>query len=76
MIIVNVNKLTERMAKAGFTGAGLARATKITQGYMCQIVNGKRSVLPPTAKKLCDALSCEFDDVFEIKRNEDGSVSD
>ena len=66
MICTKGKALSEQMIRAGLTGAGLARTTGITQGYICQIVNGKRSPMPPTAKRICDALGCEFDDVFEI----------
>ena len=68
MIIIKSGELSERMARAGFTGAGLARATGISQGYVCQVLNGKRAVLPPTAKKICNTLGCEFDEIFEIKQ--------
>jgi transcriptional regulator with XRE-family HTH domain len=55
------------MIRKGFTGAGLAKAAGISQGYIVYILQGKRSILPPTAKKICDALGCEFDEIFEIK---------
>ena len=67
MIIIKKDAISERMIKGGFTGAELARTAGISKGYVCQILNGKRTVLPPTAKKICDALDCEFDDAFEIK---------
>jgi len=67
MVQVKTKELSEYMIRAGFTGAGLARAAGITQGYMSQILNGRRPVLmPPTAKKICDALECDFDVLFEI----------
>jgi len=72
MITIKKNKLSEHMVKAGFTGAGLARAARISQGYVCQVMNGKRAILAPTAKKICDALGCNFDDVFEIGGRSDG----
>ena len=58
------------MIRTGYTGAGLAKATGLTQGYMSFVLRGKRTVLPPTAKKICKALGCEFDDVFIIKGGE------
>ena len=72
MITVKTAALNERMIKTGYTGAELSRATGITRGYISQMLNGKRSILPPTAKKICDALGCVFDDVFEIKERNDG----
>ena len=68
MITARCEELRERMIRAGLTGAGLARAAGISQGYICQMMNGKRSILPPTAKKITEALQCGFDDVFVIKK--------
>jgi transcriptional regulator with XRE-family HTH domain len=66
MITVKQPELKNTMVRQGYTGAGLARATGISQAYIVYILQGKRSILPPTAKKISDALRCDFDDVFEI----------
>ena len=58
--------ITGLAIRRGFTGAGLARATGLTQGHVSQIMSGKRSILPPTAIKICSALDCQFDDIFVI----------
>ena len=76
MITVKRRELKERMIKAGLTGAGLAKKAGITQGYVCLILNGKRTVLPPTAKKICDVLFCNFDDVFFIGWEASDNVTD
>ena len=70
MITIKAEELKTRMIHEGFTGAGLAKATNITQGYICQILNGKRAIRPPTAKKICDVLNCKFDDIFRIAGQE------
>ena len=67
MIFTKVKDLKERMQRAGFTGVGLAQAAGISQAYVCQILSGKRVVLAPTARKITNALECEFDDIFIIK---------
>jgi len=67
MIFVNKEAIKQRMIKRGFTGAGLALKANVSKSYVCQILNGRRTVLAPTAKKICDALDCEFDEVFEIR---------
>ena len=66
MIITNTEKLKELMTRKGFTGAGFARATKISQCYIVQILQGKRTILAPIAKKICDTLECDFDEIFTI----------
>ena len=68
MIIAKGKELKERIIKAGLTGVGLAKAAGVSQGYVCQIINGKRTILPPTAKKICDTLNCNFDDIFIIRQ--------
>ena len=76
MIHAKSEALQDRMIRSGLTGAGLARATGITQGYVCLIINGKRAILPPTAKKICDVLACGFDDIFTIRREVNTDVAD
>ena len=58
------------MIRKGYTGAGLATAAGLTQGYVSYVMRGKRSILPPTAKRICEVLECEFDDVFSIEGGE------
>jgi len=67
MIIAKTNTIKTRLMKAGYTGAELSRKIKVTQPYICLVLNGKATVLAPTAKKICDALGCKFDEIFEIK---------
>ena len=67
MITAKRAEIKDAMIKSGFTGAGLARTTGISQSYIVYVLQGKRNILPPTAKKICDALGCKFDDIFDIK---------
>lgn len=67
MITAKQAELKTRMIHNGFTGAGLAKAAGISQDYVVYILKCKRTIRPPTAKKICDVLGCAFDDVFEIK---------
>ena len=66
-MIIKTRELKLLMIKRGFSGAGLAQAAKLTQAHIVNILRGRVSPRPSTAKKLCDALGCEFDDIFEIK---------
>ena len=70
MITVKQAELRSSMIRKGFTGKGLAKAAGLTQGYMSFVLRGKRKILPPTAKRICDVLGCEFDDVFQITGGE------
>jgi Predicted transcriptional regulators len=53
----------------GFTQRGLAKAAKISDTTMNHVVNGLRNPGPKTAKKLCSALECEFEDIFFIEED-------
>ena len=57
------------MAKSGFTGVALAEATNLSQSYVTQILNCKRSISPPVAKRICEILKCDFDDIFIINKD-------
>ena len=70
MIITKTAELKDKMTRQGFSGQGFAKATGISQSYIVQILSGKRTVLAPTAKRICDTLKCDFDDVFVIKVGE------
>lgn len=67
MIEIKENEIKERMIKQGYTQSKLAKETGISQSYIVMILSGKRSMLPPTAKKIYEALNCKFDDIFTIK---------
>ena len=63
-------ELLQAMARNGFTGKGLAKASGISQCYVVQILAGRRNVLPTTAKKICNALGCNFDELFTAEVQE------
>lgn len=68
MIEIKEKDLKERMIKQGYTQSKLAQETGISQSYIVMLLSGKRSMLPPTAKKIYEALDCNFDDIFIIKQ--------
>ena len=75
MITINRNEFRNRMIRKGFTATGLAKKAGISQSYITYILQGKRSILPPTAKKICDALDCGFDEIFKITEVRDDGAS-
>lgn len=64
-------KLIETRMKAGFTQRGLAREAGLTSGYMSQIERGIRQPGPQAAKRICQALNVDFDDLFELVEESD-----
>lgn len=58
----------ELLLRKGFTQRGLGRAVKIAESYANQIATGERNPGPSVAKRICDVLDVEFDDIFFIER--------
>jgi transcriptional regulator with XRE-family HTH domain len=65
-IVPKSEKIKILRIKSGFSMRGLATETKTHYSTISNIENAKGSVLPKTAKAICDALKQEFDDLFEI----------
>lgn len=50
----------------GYSQRKFASAADISGPYMSQIVQGKRNPSPNMAKKICDTLEVQFDDIFFV----------
>ena len=59
----------EARLKAGFSMRGLAAAAGISYGAVFHIEHGK-AVMLKSARKLCEVLGVEFDEVFMIVKGE------
>ena len=55
----------EFRAKRGYSIHGLAEAAGVSYRTVFRLEN-KHPVFPKTTRKICNALNCEFDDVFII----------
>ncbi|WP_081856959.1 helix-turn-helix domain-containing protein [Tumebacillus flagellatus] len=51
---------------AGFTQRSLGEQTNLSSPFLSQVENGTRNVSAPNAKNICEALGCQFEDIFEI----------
>jgi DNA-binding XRE family transcriptional regulator len=64
--------LTDRKAlavariKAGLSQTELSKRANVSKTLICQIETGDRNPSPGTARKLCEALSVDFEDIFFI----------
>ena len=67
MIVAKTEHIKGRMARKGYTGVELAKAVGITQGYVAQVLSGKKTIRATTAKKICEVLHSNFDDIFDVK---------
>lgn len=52
--------------KSGFSMIGLAKAAGLSQQFISALIKGRYNPSAVTAKRICDALGVEFDQVFEI----------
>lgn len=56
----------ELLIRKGYSKKAFAEAAGIGQVTALQICNGDRNPSPRIAKRICDTLEVEFDDIFEI----------
>lgn len=51
----------------GFTQRSFSIQAGISHSMISQIAKGLRNPSPRTAKRICEVLEVQFDDIFEIK---------
>jgi transcriptional regulator with XRE-family HTH domain len=66
MIIIKKREFCEKMARMGMTQSELAKKAGLYQSYISMIVSGKRFIRATTAKKISEALECNFDEIFKF----------
>lgn len=65
--LVKLNGLRLRL---GYNKTEFSQKIGLSKPMTVQICNGTRHPSPRSAKKICDALQVEFDDIFEIVTSE------
>jgi DNA-binding XRE family transcriptional regulator len=65
----NAADFEEQLIRNGYSKRSFAEAAGIGQVTVLQIVNGDRRPSPRIAKRICEALEVEFDDIFVIERS-------
>ncbi|MFZ3580322.1 helix-turn-helix transcriptional regulator [Virgibacillus sp. DJP39] len=67
MILLRSKKeFEEKLIKLGYSKRKFAVKVNISETALLQIINGKQFPRPQTAKKICEGLDVNFDDVFTI----------
>lgn len=56
----------EVLIRRGFSRRAFARRAGIGESTIIQICNNDRNPSPQTAKKICETLEIDFDQIFEI----------
>ena len=64
--VKDVNSLKQLLIKTGFSQRALGRMIRVSETYINQLVNGERNPSPAVAKRMCDSLDSEFDDIFFV----------
>lgn len=52
--------------KAGLSQTELSKRAQVSKTLVCQIETGQRTPSPRIARRLCEALSVDFDDIFFV----------
>jgi putative transcriptional regulator len=67
--IIN-EKLDSQIQKTGLTQCELSKKSGLSKAMICMMVNGKKTnVRPRTISRLCRALNCKPQDIFEQEEN-------
>lgn len=76
MILLRSKKeFNEKIIKCGFSKRGFAQKNNISEATLIQISNGKQYPRPKTAKKICEGLGVQFDDIFMIAEEKQQQVN-
>lgn len=63
----NIEDFNQLLLRKGFTKRELAKQSSISEVYAQQIANGDRNPGTKVAKRICESLNVEFDDIFFIQ---------
>ncbi|SEM80218.1 DNA-binding transcriptional regulator, XRE-family HTH domain [Terribacillus saccharophilus] len=66
IILKQKDDFQKELIKRGYSKRSFARSHGIAESTLIQISNGKQSPRPETAKRICEGLKVNFDDVFTI----------
>lgn len=65
-IKTKVSELEKRILIAGFSKLSFVKAAGMSYQTLFRLLDGGRNASPYMAKKICETLKCEFDELFEI----------
>ncbi|UJF27447.1 helix-turn-helix transcriptional regulator [Planococcus sp. 107-1] len=71
IVLKSLQIFNQSVSKKGFTKRSFARHCGLSESTYIQISNGKQSPRPDTAKKICNGLGLDFDDIFDIRDKPD-----
>lgn len=65
--VKDIEALIERIVKAGYSYRQLAQRAKTNPTTITLMLKGERNPSPELAVNICNALECQFDDIFFIE---------
>lgn len=65
--VKDLDTFIETIVKAGFSYRQLAKEAKSNPTTITLITKGERNPSPELAVNICNALGCQFDDIFFIE---------
>ncbi len=68
------DRLNELIIMKGFNKTDFGKEIQLSNPMTIQITNGDRYPSPRTAKRICDTLEVQFDDLFVIERTQQAVV--
>lgn len=69
VLVKDIELLIEKIVEKGFSYRQLAKETGISQTTISLILKGERNPSPENAVKICNALECQFNDIFFINND-------
>ncbi|MBT2569851.1 helix-turn-helix transcriptional regulator [Planococcus sp. ISL-110] len=67
IVLKNPRQFNRTVSEKGFSKRAFARHCGISESTLIQISNSKQCPRPDTAKKICEGLQLNFNDIFTIK---------
>lgn len=74
--IKSKQKFIETTYKCGYSLTQLAKKAKMSQGNLSNILSGRNGISPKKAKAIVEILNAEFDDLFFITAQINGTTSE
>lgn len=64
-------EISKTRIRAGYSMRELGRLADVNMSVISQMEAHNKSVTPKTAKRICEVLGKEFDDLFTMRGNEE-----
>ena len=69
ILVKDKDILEEKLIETGLSYRQLAKKIGISQTTISLLIKGERNPSPDSAKKICNALNCQFNDIFFISND-------